>query len=264
MRDAIVWRLRRALGAKTRTALRKLSSFGLRYVCPFCRARLRRFVPFGATFPVLQELAVVGGGYREQARCPVCRSLDRERLLYLYLLQQTDLFAKPQKVLHVAPEPRLAAALRASANIDYLSADLDPSEVMIRMDVTDIQFPDATFDVILCNHVLEHIPDDRRAMSELHRVLKPGGWAILQVPLSETLEHTYEDPSITSTAGREQAFGQEDHVRIYAADYRSRLAGAGFAVTVFRWVTNPTGFGGAPNIHGLNARESVYLAARTV
>ena len=124
-----------------------------------------------------------------------------------------------------------------------------------QMDLAHIPFPDGTFDAIICNHVLEHIVDDLKAMAELHRVLKPGGWSILQVPISLSLRTTYEDFSIATPKEREEAFGQNDHVRIYGQDYVSRLERAGFKVNVFDWWTEAAGFGGPSNLYGLNQRE---------
>jgi len=245
-----------------RAAMEKVVYFGFRYKCPLCNSRLRCFLPFGLKLSVFREKKVVGGGYRQNALCPICGSLDRERLLYLYLLKKTDLFEKPKKLLHVAPEPRVANILRTKVKVDYLTADISSKNVMVKMDITDICFPDHSFDAIICNHVLEHIIDDGKAISEFYRTLKPGGWAILQVPLSLTLKNTYEDFSIATIRGREEAFGQEDHVRIYAADYNDRLAHAGFKVTVFRWVTETATFGGRQNIFGLNEKECVYLVSK--
>jgi predicted SAM-dependent methyltransferase len=150
--------------------------------------------------------------------------------------------------------------LRRSARAEYLTADLISKDVAVKMDITDIRFPDDSFDAIICNHVLEHVVDDRRAMSELYRTLRPGGWAILQVPLSLSLTTTYEDSSIATASGRAEAFGQSDHVRIYAEDYKDRLERAGFCVSVFRWIAEPEYFGGARNRHGLNHEERVYRA----
>jgi ubiquinone/menaquinone biosynthesis C-methylase UbiE len=133
---------------------------------------------------------------------------------------------------------------------------------MVEIDVTNIQFPDDSFDAIICNNVLEHIIDDKKAMSELYRILKYGGWAILQVPLSLTLKNTYEDFSITALRDREEAFDQVDHVKIYAEDYKDRLVQAGFGVRVFRWVTEKENFGGRRNVFGLNKEESVYFAKK--
>jgi len=247
---------------RLRSAYKQASYFGFTRRCPFCRSHLRRFLPSGFTFQVLKDQHVVGGGYRAEALCPVCESVDRERLLYLFLRHKTDIFQKPLKVLHVAPEARVAEALQSTANLDCLTADISGKNVMTRMDITDIQFPDASFDVIICNHVLEHIVDDGKAMSELYRALKPGGWAILQVPISLRLTKTFEDASITAAADREQAFGQDDHVRIYARDYEDRLVNAGFTITVFRWVSEAHNFGGPRNVFGLNEEEGVYFVTK--
>jgi SAM-dependent methyltransferase len=236
--------------------------FGFRYQCPICNSRLRTFLPFGFNFPVLEEKKVVAGGYRQNALCPVCGSLDRWRLLYLYLLRKTDIFEKPKKLLHVAPEGKVADILRAKGNIDYLTADISSKDVMVEMDITDIRFPNDSFDAIICNHVLEHVVDDDKAMSELYRTLKPGGWAILQVPISLTLKNTYEDFSITTVTAREEAFGQGDHVRIYAEDYQDRLAQAGFQVNVFKWINEAEDFGGRGNVFGLNEEERVYFVRK--
>jgi ubiquinone/menaquinone biosynthesis C-methylase UbiE len=130
------------------------------------------------------------------------------------------------------------------------------------MDLADISVGDESFDVIICNHVLEHIIDDHKAMTELYRVLKPKGWAILQVPISPTLTHTFEDFSLTTDTQREAAFGQHDHVRIYANDYIQRLDKAGFAVTIFKWHSEPEQFGGANNRFALNEHEWLYLATK--
>jgi predicted SAM-dependent methyltransferase len=248
---------------RLRATCARISWFGFRYKCPLCKHRLRKFLPFGLNFPVLKEKKVIGGGYRQNARCPICGSLDRERLLYLYLLHRTDLFEKPKRLLHVAPEATVGHVLRTKANIDYVTADIASETVMIKMDITDIRFPDNSFDAIICNHVLEHIIDDGKAMSELYRILKPGGWAILQVPLSLTLKNTYEDFSITTTTGREEAFGQGDHVRIYAEkDYQDRLTRVGFKVNVFKWVSETENFGGRRNAFGLNEEECVYFVTK--
>jgi ubiquinone/menaquinone biosynthesis C-methylase UbiE len=166
------------------------------------------------------------------------------------------------KLLHVAPEERVKEILSSKKNLDYLTADLHSKNVRIKMDITDIQFSDNSFDAIICNHVLEHIIDDRKAIAELHRVLKPEGWAILQVPMSLSLDRTFEDFSITTAKGREEAFGQHDHVRIYAVDYEARLSSAGFKVNVFKWIEEAESFGGHKNMFGLNEDECVYVARK--
>lgn len=212
--------------------------WGYRYECPFCKGRFRKLMRWGRDNPVARDL--VGGGARE-VMCPRCYSTDRERLIYFYLKFKTDLFQRQDgfTLLHVSPERNLERMFLEMnhTGIEYIPAELFPRNQQIRMDITDIQFRDNVFDGIICNHVLEHVPEDRRAMAELHRVLKPGGWAILQCPVSRTREATYEDPGITDPKERERHFGQKDHVRIYAwNDYVRRLEAAGFAVEQHRLV----------------------------
>jgi len=143
---------------------------------------------------------------------------------------RTNLFdGTPKRMLHVAPEPWLGVPLARVRGIDRITADLSNPSAMVRMDLTDAPFPAEEFDIIYCSHVLEHIPNDRRAMRELYRVLRTGGWAILQVPVLR--ETTFENPSVTSPAERLHLFGQEDHVRVYGKDYGDRLTAAGFHVT---------------------------------
>jgi SAM-dependent methyltransferase len=159
--------------------------------------------------------------------------LERHRLIWLYFKRKTNLFdSRPKTVLHVAPEECLESRLRSHLGESYITADLMDPRAMIKMDITDIQHPDNHFDVIFCSHVLEHVPDDRRAMREFFRVLKPDGWAILLVPV--TSERTFEDLSITDPTERLRLFGQEDHVRRYGPDYVDRLREAGFDVEISR------------------------------
>ena len=241
---------------------KKASYFGFKYKCPFCQSHLKTFLPFGQKLPVLEEKQIIGGGYREQSKCPICGYIDRARLLILFLRYKTDIFTKPQKLLHVAPETSLSKLFKAQPHLDYLTADFYNENVMVKMDITDIQYADNTFGAIICNHVLEHVIDDRQAMSELYRTLKPGGWAILQVPFSPLLPETYEDFSIVSEADRESVFGQKDHVRIYAMDYVNRLEAVGFQVDVFDWTKEPENFGGKNNKFGLNPDEHVFFARK--
>lgn len=206
-----------------RRTYQSLRFAGNRFLCPCCNGRFRRLLPYGVN-------------PRPNAKCPRCGSLERHRLLWLYLKNRTNLFSDKLRVLHFAPEPVFQSVFKSTPNLDYLSADLDPSKAMVKMDITNILFEDNSFDVLLCNHVLEHIINDRKGMSELFRVLKPGGWAILQSPMDTTLEETFEDPSITSPEDRERVFGQNDHVRIYGRDYKDRLEQAGFTVNVDDYV----------------------------
>ena len=165
--------------------------------------------------------------------CIHCSSLERHRLLWFFLKHKSGLFDDTYKIiLHVAPESCLKAELEDHFKTNYITADLRDPAVKINMDITDIPYSDETFDVVLCNHVLEHVPNDRKALSELFRILKQGGWAILLVPICG--DTTYEDPSLVTPRDRLEAFGLEDHVRRYGRDYVNRLQEAGFEVAVVK------------------------------
>ena len=230
--------------------------------CPFCNSEFEKFNPFGHTAAILRKVEIIGGGGRPNALCPGCGSLDRERLIYLYLREETNLLMPLlRNVLHIAPSPRLARVIKANRAIEYVSAALEPGKAMVQMDLTDIQFPDNWFDVILCVHILEHIEDDAKAMAELYRVLHPGGWALLQVPLSRILKETLEDPEARTPEQRYAAYGQRDHVRIYAErDYVRRLRAAGFQVEFYNAAT----WLGPDNAkrYGLDHRETLYIGCK--
>jgi SAM-dependent methyltransferase len=161
-------------------------------------------------------------------KCPVCKSNARSRLAWLYFERMTTLFdGRPKSMLHIAPEYALARRLPRIPALDYISGDLEPGRAMIELDITQIDRADATFDAVVCSHVLEHVPDDRRAMRELARVLKPTGFALFMVPMK--LDRTIEDPSITDPAERDRLFGHAEHVRRYGRDFADRLSEAGFS-----------------------------------
>lgn len=211
---------------RVRRVLESLQTFTMRgneYECPCCRGKFRAFLPAGVA-------------QRPNARCPRCGSLERHRLIWLYLQKKTDLFFHPYKVLDVAPEEILQKKLRALPNLEYLSIDLESPLAMKKMDITKLELPDHSYDVIFCNHVFEHIPDDRAAMRELRRVLKPGGWAILQTPIDLKREFTDEDATVTDPIERLRRFGQTDHIRIYGRDFFDRLKEADWIVTRDRFV----------------------------
>jgi SAM-dependent methyltransferase len=166
----------------------------------------------------------------ETAWCPVCEAGERHRIDWVFMRDHTNLLdAGHRRMLHIAPETVFTFKFKGIPNLSYLSADLENPRAMEQMDITNIQHPDNSFDVIYCSHVLEHILDDRRAMRELVRVCKPGGWGLLQVPI--TAERTFEDPAAVTPEQRLARFGQTDHVRRCGLDYGERIREAGFEVT---------------------------------
>ncbi|MBU7317609.1 glycosyltransferase [Paenibacillus sp. SM 69] len=203
------------------------------FLCPFCNNRFKRFQPWPDIYDFPKYKFEMSNKYT--AICPSCYSMDRERVFKIYIERETQLLQSTAKVLHIAPERQLRNWLVKYQNLKYVCGDLFPQDSLTqKVDITSILYPDNSFDVILCSHVLEHIPDDTRAMNELYRVLKKGGWGILQVPICISIDDTYEDFSITTPEGRLEAFGQDDHVRIYAKnDYIKRLEKAGFEVSFF-------------------------------
>lgn len=187
--------------------------------CPICRSH---FLRFRRTYP---------GTAEDRGVCPGCGSRQRHRHLWLYLERHTDLFdGKPHRVLHFAPEAGLRTRLAEFEQLDYLSTDIEPGRADTVADIQALPFDDDRFDAILCVHVLEHIPNDRTALSELFRVLAPGGWTILQVPIQGTT--TTEDAAVADPEERLRRFGQEDHVRMYGRDFEDRVRAAGFDLEV--------------------------------
>lgn len=238
----------------------------MKYFCPCCSAPISDFTPGGAHFDIIVDLNIVGMGRRLNKNCPMCRSNDRERMVTIYLknfVLSKDF--KRMKMLHVAPESMLASILIADSRIEYIKGDkFDEGYYYpdtIQMDITDIKFADNTFDFIICNHVLEHIYNDRLAIQELYRTLKPGGEAILQVPISEVLSKSYENKKVKSKEMRIKYFGQRNHVRIYAWDYVNRLKQAGFDVEIIS-LTELYGVDFMTK-HGLNANEKIILAKKS-
>ena len=182
---------------------------------------------------MLVENQVTGGG-RRYAKCVWCGSVDRDRLVYLYLRDTARIFDLPAaNVLHIAPERCLKKVLKQKFGRGYIAGDKFTrgywySGDTVAMDITAIPYPNNTFDLVVCNHVLEHITNDHDAIAELYRVLKPGGVAVLQVPVSAVNRHTIEDDTVITPDDRKRVFGQFDHVRIYGQDYMQRLEAGGF------------------------------------
>lgn len=200
--------------------------------CPLCGCRRRKFLPYGY---VTQ---------REDALCPNCLALERHRLLWLWLVRESDLgrgaMALPQ-LLHVAPEVALMRKFKKMYEREperYVTADLESPLADMHFDIQHIPLADGSFDAIICNHILEHVESDRRALSEMFRILRPGGWAVVLSPVDLQREKTFEDDSITDPNVRTRLFGQYDHRRVYGRDYVERLAEVGFEVYDFDYKNN--------------------------
>lgn len=254
------------LGRKLRGGFQKINGLiysGNTLFCPYCNRSFRKFMPGGEDSPVIYEKQIIGAGYRENDVCPRCYSLDRDRLVYIFLKEKSALFTAPLKLFHVAPEGCIRAMISQLPNITYVPGvkyleGYYYARQTNLLDITSIPYDDESFDVIICNHVLEHIPDDMLALRELFRVLKPGGWAILQVPISKVLEKTFEDQTKIEEHERATSFGQFDHVRIYGQDYRSRLESVGFTVKPF----HPLAENLLEKYHNyaINPQEVLYIA----
>ncbi|MDN6327201.1 MAG: class I SAM-dependent methyltransferase [Alkalibacterium sp.] len=201
---------------------------GNKYKDPIDGKRFRKMLPYGYD------------NVRDNVLSPSTLSLERHRLLWLYLTNETTLFNKPCKLLHFAPEQAFYKRFRKAKNIDYATTDLESPLADVKADICNLPFKDNTYDFVLCNHVLEHIPDDTKAMQELYRILKPGGIAILQIPIDDQREATFEDDTITDKKERTRIFGQYDHVRIYGLDYYTKLEKIGFKVQQVAYAKNLT------------------------
>ena len=194
-----------------------------------------------------------GKGTRNDAKCPRCHSAERYRLFKLWLDRKPDAIAN-KDVLHFAPEKSLGALIKPLAWI-YHTADISPGRADMVLDIEAIDLPDASYDAVIASHVLEHV-DDRKALSEIFRVLRPGGVAIIMVPMVEGWAQSYENAAVRSPGERTLHFGQFDHVRYYGADLRERIRTAGFSLAEF------TAEGADVLRHGLIRGEKVFVATR--
>jgi SAM-dependent methyltransferase len=191
---------------------------GNKHTDPIDGKSYRKFLPYGYE------------NVRENVLAPGTLSLERHRLLWLYLKNETHFFTENLKVLHFAPEQAFYKRFREMENLDYTTTDLNSPIADVKADICNLPFKDNTYDFIICNHVLEHIPEDTKALQEIFRILAPGGTAIMQVPYKADLAHTFEDDTITDKKERTRIFGQYDHVRVYGMDYFEKLSSIGFQV----------------------------------
>lgn len=244
--------------------LKKIFFFGYNYYCPNCNSNLRNFIFCGTDSPIIKEKQIIAAGRRKK-ECPVCHSAERDRLVFLFVKDYLKAFDNENKIniLHIAPEDCLFPLFKKNINhTNYICGDkfeegYSYSLNVLYMDITAIDYEDNYFDLIICNHVLEHIADDLTAMKELYRVLKPNGKAILQVPVSCNMEKTFEDFTITDPSEREKIFGQKNHCRIYGKDYGKRLETAGFKFTPV-FISDRR-----YKKYGLDEREQLFLAVKS-
>lgn len=198
--------------------------WGNNYEDPVTGKTYRKLLPYGRLNP------------RENALSPGSMSLERHRLLWLFLQKfKPEFFQEKLALLHIAPEYCFLNRFKKMDNLSYTTADLNSPWADIHMDAHEMPFSDNKFDVIFCNHVLEHVADDKQVMSELYRVMKTGGWGIFQIPQDISLAKTHGDPSVTDPRERERLYGQSDHVRQYGLDYPEFLKEAGFSVQKIEW-----------------------------
>lgn len=198
---------------------------GDKVICPICNGHFRKFLSYG-----------VGIKYRKNALCPKCLSLERHRLIWLFLKNKTCFFKSNLKALHIAPEQCFYKNFKKLKNINYTTVDLESPLADIKADIQNMPFENNYFDVIICNHVLEHVQDDIKAMSELYRILKKQGYAIMQAPIDKSRKKTYENFLITDPMEREKHFWRRDHLRLYGLDYPKRLQSAGFNVIIENYI----------------------------
>lgn len=193
---------------------------GNTYTDPIDGKSFRKFLPYGY------------GNQRKNALSPSTLSLERHRLMWLFLKDETNFFTstKKLKVLHIAPEQCFLDLFKKQKNLEYITSDLESPIADVKADICDLPFKENEFDVVFCNHVLEHIPDDTKAMQELYRVMKKGGFGVFQIPQDLSRDVTFEDNSITDKDERAKIFGQYDHVRVYGKDYFNKLRSVGFKV----------------------------------
>ncbi len=200
--------------------------------CIVCGNYVEEFCPWGTDQEIFSQIHIIGGGYRKNCKCPYCGTIDRERWLYYVLENHTDISVIEGKVLHFAPEGTAETYIRKNARIDYYSGDIVQGKAMHVIDITDIPYRDNMFDYVISNHILEHITDEKKAISEIKRVLKKKGKWVFSFPICPDIE-TYEDENVDSPEKRLRAYGQDDHVRLYGNDFVSRFERFGFKLNVY-------------------------------
>ena len=239
----------------------KAQNPGEGFECPYCQSKFSKFIPYVNRYEISVTADIISGQTINAYNCPRCLSHDRERLLRFFF-QEKENSLQGKRVLHFAPENNLFSFISSSGCAEYICADLDPKTYahlagkIEQLDITDIAYSDESFDVVICNHIMEHIPNDHAAMGEIFRILKKSGMAVLMVPIGAALTDTYEDASKITEEERAEAFGQIDHVRVYEEkSYIARLEKAGFEVKS----QLPQMSEADIQKYGINPREKIYL-----
>ncbi len=229
--------LKQIIPATFKQQVKKILFAGNRYYCNVCNSNLKTFIPAGDSNNAIVELDIIGAGYYQNDVCPVCDSSYRTRAV-VALLESLNLTYHNTRILHIAPEKGLYNYFTKKGPLNYICGDINPDKYShftstVFVDLTKIPFPSESFDLVICNHVLEHIPDDDKAISEIRRVLSKGGNAIVQVPISNKLNYTLEDSAENTPKKRLARYGQSDHVRVYTLDdYVKKLTNAGLSASV--------------------------------
>ena len=252
---------------KTKCTIETFLYRGNDFECPLCKKQFRKLKDGGESRSFFKDHKIIGGGRRKNMLCPSCLSTDRDRLIYFYLTTIKELPNKEVTLLHVSPEHSIKDYLTTFQNINYYSGDKFEEryqgfyydKTTFSLDLINLKFPNEYFDIIICNHVLEHIKEDQKALQEIKRVLKYEGWAILQVPIACENEKTIEYQKMSSQK-RRNIYGQSDHMRLYGLDYPDRLRSNGFKVK--EWRASDLLNGNEISKFALNNDEKVFIITK--
>lgn len=219
---------------KIRNTVFKLLHPGNKCYCLYCKKSYGKFIHEGVKEKIFKKYTVAGGGYKTNTRCPNCGSVDRARLLALFFELRTKAFKQKTDILHISPNKSIAHYLNQYNTVNQVVGSIDLNEFKefntVYADIQKLDLPENSFDIVICCHVIEHVDNDLEAMKQLYKVTKPGGFAVLQVPLALNLDITLEDKTLKTDKERKRAFGQVDHVRLYGKDYFTKLESVGFKV----------------------------------
>ena len=234
---------------------------GNNFFCPICKFKASKFLPYGKDYEAIKKFEIIGMGFRKNAICPNCFSKDRERLFFLFLqkLINEKSINYSSKIIHFSPEPSLERNFFRKNFSNYFTADIIKNKSDFIIDLQNFNFEEKNFDLVICNHVLEHIEDDNIALENIYSILKPGGLAILQVPLSTIIDIDFKKEGVASDIERLKFYGQSDHVRIYSEkNFLQKIKKIGFSINVNEMISEKNNL---PS-YGLNKKEKVIFATK--